>query len=134
MAFFIDWFSSKMCYLSFDEIVERRTELFRVIDGDAFFSMKEWPESLKRVFWKKPTSDSDSFKLILFLIGNGLEPKLAAEWIMLSQYWSRDQEKMKKRARQMDFIIANLQAKKSEWFYFDIYHGRLVLLNGTFKQ
>ena len=92
--------------------------------------MKEWPESLKRVFWKKPTSDSDSFKVVLFLIGNGLEPKLAAEWIMLSQY----QEKMKKRARQMDFIIANLQAKKREWFYFDIYHGRLVLLNGTFKQ
>ena len=71
---------------------------------------------------------------MLFLIGNGLEPKLAAEWIMLSQYWSCDQEKMKKRARQMDFIIANLQTKKSEWFYFDIYHGRLVLLNGSFKQ
>ena len=133
MPSILEWYFSKMCFLSFNEVVERRMELFKVIDGDAFFSMREWPASFRRDFWRKPIGDEGSFKLMLFLIGNGLEPKLASEWVMLSQYWTQDQEKMKKRARQVDFVVANLEAKKNVWFYFDIIHQRLVYLNGTFK-
>lgn len=123
-----------MSYFSYKEILERRAELFKLINGDVFYSMSQWPSTLRRDFWQKPLNDSDSFKLLLFLIANGLEPKLAAEWVMLSQYWTHDHEKMKKRARQADFVMSNIEVKKSEWFYFDIFHGRLLFLNGDEKQ
>lgn len=123
-----------MSYFSYKEILERRAELFKLINGDVFYSTSQWPSTLRRDFWQKPLNDSDSFKLLLFLIANGLEPKLAAEWVMLSQYWTHDHEKMKKRARQADFVMSNIEVKKSEWFYFDIFHGRLLFLNGDEKQ
>ena len=41
---------------------------------------------------------------------------------------------MKKRARQADFVMSNLEVKKSEWFYFNIFHGRQLFLNGDAKQ
>ena len=37
MESMLQWFLSKLCFLSISEIVERRTELFRLIDGDVFF-------------------------------------------------------------------------------------------------
>ena len=58
----------------------------------------------------------------------------AAEWIMLSQFWTRDHEKMKKRARQADFVVTNLETKKNDWFYFDVIHRRLVYLGADFKS
>ena len=119
-----------MWYFTLQEVVERRTELFKLINGNVFFPLKEWLLS----FWTKPLSDTDSFKMMLFLIGNGLAPRLAAEWVMLSQFWTRDHEKMKKRASQADFVLTNLESKKNEWFYFDVIHGRSVYLGGDFKS
>ena len=55
-----------------------RTELFKIINGDVFFPLKEWPLALRLCFWTKPLSDAESFKMMLFLIGNGLVPRLAA--------------------------------------------------------
>lgn len=40
---------------------------------------------------------------------------------------------MKKRAKQAEFVISNLELKKSEWFYFDIF-GQLLFCNGDAKQ
>lgn len=77
-----------------------------------FFPSKEWPLALRLCFWTKPLSDEDSFKMMLFLIGNGLTPRLAAEWVMLSQFWTRDHEKMKKQARRADFVLTNLESKR----------------------
>ena len=51
--------------------------------------------------------------MMLFLIGNGLAPRLATEWVMLSQFWTWDHEKMKKQARQADFVLTNLESKKT---------------------
>ena len=53
--------------------------------------------------------------MMLLLIGNGLAPRLATEWVMLSQFWTRDPEKMKKRVRQADFVLTNLESKKYDW-------------------
>ena len=52
--------------------------------------------------------------MMLFLIGNGLAPRLAAEWVMLSQFWTRDHEKMKQRVIQADFVLTNLESKKKK--------------------
>jgi len=106
MVSMLEWYLSAMCYFTLQEVVERRTKLFKVINGDAFFPWKEWPLVPRLCFWIKPLSDEVSFNMMLFLIGNGLDPRLAAEWVMLSQFWTRDHEKMKKWARQADFMLS----------------------------
>ena len=58
-------------------MVEERRQLTRLIDGDAFFPLKSWPKEMRLIFWKKKTmGDTETFKLVVFLIGNGCEPSL----------------------------------------------------------
>lgn len=120
-------------YLSHEEIIEKRKELFQLMNGDVFFPLSSWPSRASRTFWKKPMTDEECFKMMLFFIGNGLEPRLAAEWVILTQHWCHDQKKMEKRARQIDWIIANMDIKGGVWFYFDIFHQKLLHLNGDIK-
>jgi len=38
-----------MCYFTLQEVVERITKLFKIINSDAFFPLKEWPLALRLV-------------------------------------------------------------------------------------
>ena len=83
-------------------------------------------------FLAKPIGDVGTFKLMLFVLGNGCSPNLMLRWILTSQTWSP--EKAEKRARQIDFILNNEDGKRKQWFYFDLDHGKLLYLNGLPKQ
>ena len=91
-------YREKLRFLSKTEVMERRLDLFNVINGDAFFPLQVWPQDMKRIFWSKPQSDLETFKLMLFAVGNGGSPFLISEWILLAQSWAPD--KAEKRARQ----------------------------------
>jgi len=56
--------------------------------------------------------DTDTFKLILFFLGNGWSQHLITEWILTSQHWTTLQKGIK-RARQINFIYSNLDSKAS---------------------
>ena len=86
-------------------------------------------KSLRIIFWKKPISDKDTFKLFLFLIGNGCSPHLTSHWILTSQHWTTD-KKAEKRARQLDFLLNNMDKKSHIWFYFDLHCEEWLYLNG----
>ena len=119
--------------LSRAEVVEERRQLTRVIDGDAFFPLKSWPKEMRLIFWRKPMGDTETFKLVLFLIGNGCEPTLIRRWIMLAQHWADSTVKAEKRARQVDFVLNNAEQKSHLWFYFDVDYNKLLYLNGLPK-
>ena len=119
----------KLRFLSDTEVKERRIDLFHLINGDAFFPLQVWPGDTKRIFWSKPLSDLETFKLVLFALGNGCSPFLISEWILLAQTWAPD--KAEKRARQIDFIFVNMDGKPSKWFYYDLYYRKLLFLNGV---
>ena len=126
-------YREEIALLSKSEVVEERRQLVRVIDGDAFFPLKRWPKDMRLIFWKKPTGDTETFRLILFLLGNGCAPTLIARWIMLSQHWAESIVKAEKRARQVDFAFMNADTKKDVWFYFDVDYNKLLFLNGLPK-
>ena len=107
-------------------------ELFKIINGDAFFPLKTWPEELQRAFWRKPVGDKETFKMMLFALGNGCPPFLMSKWILTSQTWAPG--KAEKRARQIDFILNNEDGKRSQWFYFDLDQRKLLYLNGLPRQ
>ena len=106
--------------LSRASIIQQRLQLFNSFNGDAFYPLSVWPQEFKLIFWKKTISDENTFKLFLFLIGNGCSPHLTSHWIMTSQYWTTD-KKVEKRARQLDFLLNNMDNKSHVWFYFDLH-------------
>lgn len=115
-------------YLSLSEVVQQRREIFQATNGDAFFPLKAWPVEIRLIFWKKPMGNKETFKLMLFCVGNGCSPDLICPWVMLSQYWAP--QKAEKRARQVDFVINNMEKKRETWFYFDLDYGKMLHLNG----
>ena len=116
-------------YLSREEITQERLDLFKEINGNAFLPVKCWPSDMQLTFWKKPIGDRDTFKLVLFLLGNGCSPYLLKKWIMLSQFWA-GHPTAEKRARQIDFILNNADYKAHTWFYYDIDYRKHLYLNG----
>ena len=77
------------------KISEKRRDLLKIINGDMFYSISLWPRDIKRLFWNKPISDKDTFKLLIFFVENGCPPWLAEEWILTSTFW--DKTKVKTR-------------------------------------
>ena len=94
------------------EIGEERKRLLKAIGGEAFPPLKPWPRERRLVFWKKPPGDQETFKLVLFLLGNGCSPFLIRRWMVLAQYWASTTAIAEKRCRQVDFIINNEDQKK----------------------
>ena len=124
-----------------EEIVQERKELFKFINGDAFFPLSFWPKDMQLIFWKKPMGDEESFKLLLFFIGNGGGPTLISRWIMLAQFWAESQQKAEKRARQVDFDLwvlfrRRLPKTAASQRTPEIEHNSItfLLLNGSFRS
>ena len=95
-----------------EEVVRERIELFKFINGDAFFPLSSWQKDMQLIFWKRPMGDEESFKLLLSFSGNGGGPILSSRWIMLAQFWAESQQKAEKRARQVDFVLNNADGKR----------------------
>ena len=127
------YYEQKLKLMTRAEIVEERKELLKMLNGDVFFKIALWPRWVERAFWRKPISDSDTFKLAIFFIGNGCPPWLISKWIMTSQEWSHTdkEEKGVKRARQLQFIMNNLGHKAHQWFYYDLLLKGTIRLDGT---
>ena len=52
---------------------------------------------------------------------------------MLLQYWSFCEQKCLKRARQIDFIVNNVDNNLNNWYYLYLHVGRQLYLNGLLK-
>ena len=111
------------------DITQERRDLFRLLNGDIFYPVSVWPKDIKLLFWKKPIGDTDTFKLLLFFLGNGCSPDVISQWILTSQHWA-DHKNADKPARQISFIRNNLTSKGHIWFYYDIHHSEWLFLNG----
>ena len=127
-------YREEISFLSKKEVSDRRRQLLKDLNGNAFFSLKLWPKEMQAVFWKKPMGDTDTFKLALFFIGNGCAPTLFTEWILLAQYRAESPQKAEKRARQIDYVVNNADRQNKKWFYFDVDYNKLLHLNGIPKQ
>ena len=80
-------YRSKFPLLSKQEVIAERRELLETINCNAFFPLKSWPQEYQRMFWAKPIGDKETFKLMMFCLGNGCAPQLITHWIILSQSW-----------------------------------------------
>ncbi len=106
--FFLNLYRNNFYNTSKDEVVQKRNNLFNIINGDIFYPMTSWPIQFRLKFWSKPTSDKDTFELFLFFLGNGGSPSITGEWILTSQAWA-DQRTGEK---EQDSWIISLPTKK----------------------
>ena len=124
----LQYFSTHIWQLSRQRISNERLQLFHSLNGDVFYPIQTWPTNIQQLFWKKPTGDNDTFKLLLFFIGNGCSQEVIAKWILTSQHWA-SHTKGEKRTRQIDFVVQNLDSKGHIWYYFDLHHSQWLYLN-----
>ena len=110
---------------------QERKYLLNLMNGDVFYRLSIWPAWARRMFWKKPLEDADTFKLALFLYGNGCPSFITMKWIVASQIWSG---KVYKRINQIKYIFSNWHNKKSEWFYFDLHWQKVLYLDGKSRK
>ena len=129
----LQYFNTHVWQLSRQQISNERLQLFHSLNGDVFYPIQTWPANIQQLFRKKPTGDNDTFKLLLFFIGNGCSPEVIAKWILTSQHWATH-TKGEKRARQIDFVVQNLDSKGHIWFYFDLHYSQWLYLNGESRD
>ena len=67
----IRFFNTRIWQLPRPIITTECLQLFYLLNGDIFYSIQTWPPDIQQLFWKKPIGDNDTFKLLLFFIGNG---------------------------------------------------------------
>ena len=120
----ISMYREEIRLLSRQEVVEERKQLFRLLNGDAFFPEKSWPKDIRLIFWKKPMGDKETFKLLLFFHGNGCTPEIISRWILLAQSWASSLATAEKRARQMQFVKDNVDIK-----YINGFTTTLIIAN-----
>ena len=129
----LEWFQNEMKLQDKKAVTDKRRDLLKLLNGDVFYSINRWLRVIEKLFWQKPMRDVEVFKTLLFFLGNGCPPTFISQWIMLSQYWSFCEQKCLKRARQIDFIVNNVDNNLNNWYYFDLHVGRQLYLNGTAK-
>jgi hypothetical protein len=90
-----------------EDIYLERTSLLKAIDGELFYPLRMWPQWTRRIFWRKPITDKETFTITLFLFGNGCPPQIIIKWIITSQYWASQSKKTAiKRFKQIKWILA----------------------------
>ena len=112
-----------------EDVIAERRDLLALLDGDLFYPLRSWPRWVEMAFWKKPMSDEETFKVVLFFIGNGCAPDVIGRWVLLSQHWCSCPRRMEKRARQINFIKENVDRMSAQWFYYDLHFKKVVYLN-----
>ena len=115
-----------------EQISQKRRELFNAINGEIFYAIRHWPKSMERMFWKKPLSDEETFKLCLFLYGNGCPPEIIVQWILTSNFWNT--ATIKKRRHQITWIFDNMSKHRKHWFYFDLNRTLYLFINGELRN
>ena len=71
----LHFFNTHIWHLSRQQISQERLLLFQLINGDIFYPIRTWPRDIEQLFWKKPTGDEDTFKLLLFFYWQRLPSK-----------------------------------------------------------
>lgn len=82
---------------------------------------------MQMTFWEKLNREVGTLISSCFADFGSCLPNLMLRWILASQTWSP--EKAEKRAQQIDCILNNKDRKRSQWFYFDMDHRKLLYLN-----
>lgn len=131
-----------LAYLNFISMLsnagflQERRKLFHLINGEVFYALRQWPEEYRRIFWKKPMSDQETFRLFIFMNGNGCVPEIIQKWIISSTYYTSDRRIQRRRMHQADWIGRRLELgdKDHIWFYFDIHMMLYVFLNGRLRR
>ena len=55
--------------------------IYRLVNGDVFRGLFQWPSWAEGTFWKKPMTDEECFKMMRFFFAKGLDPCLPATWV-----------------------------------------------------
>ena len=112
--------------LSPTNILPTRANLNRLLNGNVFYPIYTWPLKIQLLYTNTPLSDQNTFKILVFMYGNGCPPETLLKYLCTSYYYGID--KLPKRLYQIKWILKNFTSKSHAWYYFDI-HNQEILYN-----
>ena len=115
------------------EIVAIRREMLRTFNGDEMPTLRLWPVNIRRLLFKQSAlSDSETFQLTLFFLGNGFSPLRVGVWVLTGYtLLTQDRDRRgRKRCVQMAWIYSQVENQRQHWRYFDLEERRIVYFDG----
>jgi len=68
----------------------REARVWNYLNGDTpFWEIRVWPQYLQALALKEHKVNRERFTLYFFLTANGLDPKLARDWVLMTDYVRR---------------------------------------------
>lgn len=113
-------------------ILKTRASLTTSLNGDTFYPLHTWPLKMQIIFTSIPMSDSETFKFLLFMYGNGCPPYLCIKYLCTSFFFAKTSRL--RRLYQIKWICRNFEHHKSDWYYYDIHSQSIKYLNGANKE
>jgi len=98
------------------EMVERRREIMKIIDGDAFFPLKSWPKDMKLICLEETNERRRNLQVRALSDRKWLlarfDPALdRAGPVQL--YWATSWQRAEKRAKQVDDMLNYVHQKRN---------------------
>lgn len=99
--------------------------------GDAFWPIVKWPDYLQDMMLKAHKSNRERFRLMQFLIGNGMDPTRARIWVTVRDvedgYRLRFEPYDAVAVRDMDGMVVKARdGTLFQYAYYDMTLGRVV--------
>ena len=125
-TFMLSTWYTHFVHMNREHVLNWRITYLRLLDGDLLPPIQLWPKYVRRIFFQTafPVGERQTFILYLFLIGNGLSPFIAVEWILSSfaiSPWRRRKYLLRKRILQIKWIQNNIENNIEHWRYFWLY-------------
>ena len=125
---------NKVKHWSPERLIKMRHELVNDLDGKVMVPLCRWPKYIRKlIFQRTALGDTETFKLLLFFLGNGFSPMLAADFVLSSYALDRRQDyqrRILKRIEQLNWINKNKE-NHPEWTYFDLMKCKILHLSGN---
>ena len=117
-----------------EQILDIRRHMLRSFNGDEMPSIRLWPRNIRRLLFKQTAlSDSESFQLTLFFLGNGFSPLRVGVWILTlyALIVNHDRERRgRKRCTQIAWIYSQIDNHRQVWRYFDLGDRKILHFDG----
>ena len=114
-----------------NRLSEYRRMLFKDINGGQMPPLRQWPQDMVLIFYRKPMSKLEAFKLLCFLIGNSCHPNLAMYWIVSSGCYGATN--VADRCSHLSDLFKDVRTKAGQLYCYNLLSTNFKHLDGSPK-
>ena len=134
-TYLLTFWNEQFCRMTPATVLVWRRNKMRDLDGDLLPPIQVWPTYIRRIFFQTayPLGNLQLFKIYLFFVGNGLDPRIGGEWVLSSIAictWQRRERILRRRVSQIKWIHDNVRRNQHHWRYYDLMRRMVLYIDG----